>query len=585
VRSEPVSPTAIILTDKNQSLAATCWVTTAILAGFMCFTQVGMMLSLMLGRIGLAGVAPAALVAALLVGDRLAVQSGLAGRERWRPQVLTLGTLAVALAFSAWYFDLSFDGEWYHQAAIYAIARDWNPLADPMHGFISHLELWVRHYAKGPWYVAAAIYNTTGLIEMGKCPALLAWAASGLAVFAAGLDWGLRRWPTAAIALVVALNPVITSELTTYLVDGIMIGFLVVVVAVLFSGLRRPQPVVVWVGVLATIACINAKFTGLVFLCFVFGAAWIWCALQRREWLRRYTGWAALTLLLGTVVLGYNPYVTNTIHRHQPFYPVLGSAAFPSLTTQGREGITRSETPKNLLGHGRLYRMAFAIFGRPGNAPYGGVRNAELMWPLAARWADLFFYRYHETRVAGFGPFLSGALIIGFALGVWLLFQPGRARWAAVLSVLTIGSSLAISLHLWWPRYGPQLWLLPIVPVIFVIWGTRSRWAHGAAWVLVALLVVNAAVVAGVRMKWETLATLKLRQQLTELSQPGKEIEVSVQWFEIGVPERLKAWGVHFQTRPRNFIRDGEMLMSVVDRYPGAVRYRMLPTGPTGASR
>jgi hypothetical protein len=375
---------------------------------------------------------------------------------------------------------------------------------------------------------------------------------------------------------VVALNPVVMCELASYLVDGIMIGFLVVVVAAMFSGFQRPQPVVLWVGVLAAIACINAKLTGLVFLCFVFAAGWLWCAIHHRPWLLRYTAVTAMALFLGATIFGYNPYVTNTIHRRQPFYPVLGSAAFPSLTQQGREGIELYETPKNMMGHNRFYRMAYATFGRPGNAPYGRVQNADLMWPFAARWADFFFYRYHEVRIAGFGPWFSGALLLSFGLGVWLLFQPTKARWLAMLAALTIISSLLISLHLWWPRYGPQLWLLPVVPIAGVFWLGRPRWAVGAAWGLLALLAVNAAIVAGVRMKWETLATLKLRRQLTELSQPGTEIEVSFRWFEIAVPERLKTWGVKFQTKGRNEIRDGKVLMSVVERYPGPVRYRLL---------
>jgi hypothetical protein len=565
------------VTDKNQTLATICWTTTLILAAFLCFTQLGMMLSLLAGRIGTGLVAPASLALALFLGDRLASRTGLTGRTRLWPAGLALGVLALSLAVSAWYLDLSWDGQWYHQAAIYAMARDWNPLTDPMREFIEHLQLWVRHYAKGPWYVAAAIYQTTGLIECGKCTALLAWVAMGLAVFAATLDRGLCRRRAAALAFVVALNPVAMCELTSYLVDGIMIGFLVVAVAAMFSGFHRPQPVVLWVGVLATIASINAKLTGLVFLCFVFAAGWLWCAVHHRAWLLRYTGWTALALFLGAGIFGYNPYVTNTIHRHQPFYPVLGSAAYPSLTQQGREGIELYETPRNMMGRNRFYRMAYATFSRPGNAPYGRVPNADLMWPFAARWADLFFYRYHEVRIAGFGPWFSGALLLGFGLGVWLLFQRTPARRVAVLATLTIVTSLFISLHLWWPRYGPQLWLLPIVPIAGVFWHGRPRWTMGAAWGLLALLVLNAAIVAGVRMKWETLATLKLRRQLTELSQPGTEIEVSFRWFEIGVPERLKAWGVKFQTKGRNEIRDGKMLMSVVDRYPGGVRYRLLP--------
>jgi hypothetical protein len=574
--------------NPDQRLATTCWTTTVIISAFLCFTQAGMMLSLLAGRVGVPAVAPAALVLALLIGDRMAVRAGLTTRRaRMAPAGLALAALAGSLAVSAWYFDLSWDGQWYHQTAIYAIARDWNPLTDPMRSFFPHLELWVRHYAKGPWYVAAAIFTTTGQVELGKCTTLLAFAAVGLAVFAAALNWNLRRAQAAAIAVLVAMNPVMMSELTTYLVDGIMIGFLLVAVAALFSAIRGPQPVVVWAGVLASLVSINAKFTGLVFLCFAFAAGWLWCALRRREWLARYTGVTALTLVVGAVVLGYNPYVTNTIHRHQPFYPVLGSAAFPSLTAQGKEGIIRWETPKNFLTHNRLVRLGYATFGRPGNAPYGHVPNATLMVPFTATPADLFFYKYHETRVSGFGPFFSGAFILSFALGLWLLLQPTPARGAAFLVVAAITASLLISPHLWWARYGPQFWLLPIVPLVFVFWSKRPRWAVGAAWALAALLVVNAGIVAAVRMDWETNATRTLRTQLAELSQPGREIEVALGYFEIPVGERLKAWGVHYQNKPPRELMRGVELKSVVDRYPGAVKYRLVPpraaTGSAGA--
>ena len=565
------------MTEKHQSLTAICWITTAILAGFMCFTQLGMMLSLLLGRSGIAGVAPTALALALLVGDHLGRRMGLAGRRRLWPPGLALGVMVMAVAVSAYYFDLSWDGQWYHQTAIYALAQDWNPLTEPMREFAQNTQLWVRHYPKGPWYVAAAIYETTGRIEWGKCPTVLTWAAMGLAMFAVGVEWGLRRRYAAAIALVVALNPVVMSELTTYLVDGIMVGFLTVVLAAVFSGFRRPQPAVVWVGGMAAVVTINAKFTGLVFLCFVFAAGGLWCALRRREWLRAYLGWVALTLLVGAGVLGYNPYVTNTIHRHHPFYPVLGTPAFPSLTAQGKEGIELYETPKNLMGRSRFVRLGYAIFGRPGNQPYRNERNAQLMWPFDARPADLFYYRYHETRVAGFGPFFSGALLYSLGLAAWMLWPPARSRWVPVLVTLTIVSSLLISPHLWWPRYGPQLWLLPIVPVVFVFWRACSRWALGAAWLLVALLVLNAGIVASVRMAWETKASQTLRRQLTELRESGQGIEIYFPRFQVSGEERLKSWGVRYQKKGRNEIRNATELMSVVEGYPGAVQYRVLP--------
>lgn len=564
--------------DASARLAAICWTTTAILAAFLGCTQLGMMLALLAGRIGVTAVAPLALALALFAGDRLAVAAGLTGRARVWPPALALAILAGALAIAAWYFDLSWDGQWYHQTAVYAIARDWDPLTDPMRLFLSHLKLWVRHYAKGPWYVAAAVYDTTGRIELGKFPALLAPAVLALATFAAALDFGLRRAPAAALAVLVAMNPVVMSELTTYLVDGIMVAFLVVAVVALLSALRRPQPLVIWTGMLAAIVSINAKFTGLVFLCFALAAGWLWCAACRRAWLLRYTGLAALALVLGTLVLGWNPYVTNTIYCQQPFYPVLGSAAHPSLTTQGREGIILYETPKNFLAHDRLVRLGYATFGRPGNAPYAGVRNAALMVPFASRPADWAAYRYHETRVAGFGPYFSGAFLLALALGAWLVARPTPARGPALLIVGALAASLLISPHLWWPRYGPQLWLLPIVPVAVGFWVGRPRAVRAVAWALAALLFVNAAIVAVVHLDWETQATRTLRRQLTALE--GRTIAVSLRWFEIPVGERLKTWHVRYEPRPPQELRGGTELMSVVPGYPGAVLYRLLPDPP-----
>jgi len=400
----------------------------------------------------------------------------------------------------------------------------------------------------------------------------------GLAVFAAGLDWGLRRRVAAGIALAVALNPVVMSELTTYLVDGIMVAFLTVAVAALFSVLLRPQPVVIWVGCMATILSINAKFTGLVFLAFVFAAGGLWCLLRRRQWVFAYCGWVMLALFLGAGVFGYNPYVTNTIYRHQPFYPILGSKDFPLKVSARGDPNERWETPKNMAGRSRLVHFGYAIFGRPGNQPYPRATNgpAELMWPLTARPADLHAYCYHETRVAGFGPLFSGALLISSGLAGWLLMQSKLSRLALMLAGLTIVGSLLISVDLWWPRLGPQLWLLPILPAIFVFWDARSSRAVGVAWLLIGLLLVNASIVAGVHLTWETKASLKLRRQLTELRQSGGEIEICFNAFTRSGEERLKTWGVPYQEKSRKELHDGTELMSVVEGYPGAVQFRLI---------
>jgi hypothetical protein len=386
----------------------------------------------------------------------------------------------------------------------------------------------------------------------------------------------LSRWKALGIALAISMNPVIVSELTSFLVDGIMTSFLTLSAAAIVSGLTRPRLSVVVAGVAGAIACINAKFTGLVFLCFAIAAALVWCALKQRRQLLQLTAWATLALALGTCVWGYNPYVTNTIYRQQPFYPVLGSAAFPSLTQQGREGIEKYETPKNLVGRNRFVRLGYAIFGRPGNQPYYKGLNAKLMWPFTARPSDLYSYDVQETRVAGFGPFFSGCLILALGLGVWVGIRDGAARWQFALCVLTIAASLLINAALWWPRYGPQLWLLPMVPLVLGF-RAKSR-AAIVSWALLVVLLANAAIVGVIRTRWEIKNTVGLRRQLRELRESGQEYEVSSRYFHDAVQLRLSDAGVRYRSIRSTRNPYGHELIGNFQEYPDPTTYRVAGT-------
>ena len=80
-------------------------------------------------------------------------------------------------------------------------------------------------------------------------------------------------------------------------------------------------------GVAAAIVATNAKFTGLVYLCFALAAGLIWCALRNRQWLWKYIGIHRSISIPAVIVWGFNPYVTNTYYRSQP----LSNARFRSV--------------------------------------------------------------------------------------------------------------------------------------------------------------------------------------------------------------------------------------------------------------
>jgi hypothetical protein len=437
-----------------------------------------------------------------------------------------------------------------------------------MHAFAQHLQLWVRHYPKGPWYQAAAIYRTTGHIELGKCVQWIALTAMFLSSLATLVEAGMRRVPAFALATLIALNPAVTSELTGFMVDGIMFSFLTVAVASMISAVLSPGWPVVTAGVTASIVATNAKFTGLVFLCVAFAAAGVWCCFKQRAKATRFAITASATVFLGVCVWGYNPYITNTIHVHQPFYPVLGSAQYPPV-----DHVERGETPRNMSGRNRFVRFGYAIFGRPGNQPYFIGRNATLMWPFAAHRADLYAYTYQETRVAGFGPWFSGGLLLSLALAGWLLVGHAPDRWTLLLVGGAILVSLLLSRHLWWPRYGPQLWWLSVLPIILALQRGHPPRQQKLAWAVVGVLFLNALIVAGVRMSWETTHSLALRRQLKEIRDSGKEYRISTRFFSDSVRVRLGEAGIRYEDLGMKKLPKGHELISVVEHYPDAIHY------------
>ena len=238
------------------------WAITAILLSFFCLTHLIVMLCFSIGWHVSPFVAPVALLVSLFFGDWLARREGIHGPLRIVPPVIVLAVFALALILADAFFDMSWDGLWYHQTAVYQMSHGWNPLRDPMHNFVPHLQSWLRYYAKGPWYVALALFETIRDIEMAKAAPWMALAATFFAVFAVSIDFGMRRYMAILIAVLVSLNPVVTCQLVSTLVDGLMISFLACFVAAMCRWFRRPSLLVLVIAISSAILCINAVFYG-----------------------------------------------------------------------------------------------------------------------------------------------------------------------------------------------------------------------------------------------------------------------------------------------------------------------------------
>ncbi|MGN7783319.1 hypothetical protein ACTJIJ_02280 [Niabella sp. 22666] len=509
-------------------------------------------------------------------------------RQQWAPQlnlvrtvIYGLVTIIVSLLWGAFYFDLSWDGQWYHQAAVYALAEGWNPVTEPLKTFNEHNDLSIRHFPKLVWYYSAAVTATFGTMECGKSIQVLVFAAATATFWDVFRDLGFSRRRSVIAVLLVTVCPVIWSEMTTYLVDGMLYLLVLVFSGSAIAWVRTRRKVYLGLIVLSAVWAINMKFTGVVFIGVTAFFIAIYLLVKKRVLFTRFAALMVMAVVLALFFFGFNPYVTNTVQRGHPLYPLMGTKVYPGIYEQtGKDSNEELETPKNLVGKPGWYSFLYTSFSRPGNAPYNDVENAELLFPFSLSLKDWKAYEFHETRTAGLGPFYGVMLLLSIT-ATFLLFTAStqNIRLPLLLAVGSIIVSLLLSRHFWWPRFLPQLWMLPVIPVLFLLLKARRPGLRLFALGCSVLIIIDGLIVLAVHMSWETRSSIQLRRQLNRLAASGQSIEVFYGAFQYSVERKLENFNIRYKPVKMKTLKNTphDTLVSVVQKYPNAVLYRMKP--------
>jgi hypothetical protein len=96
------------------------------------------------------------------------------------------------------------------------------------------------------------------------------------------------------------------------------------------------------------------------------------------------------------------------------------------------------------------------------------------------------------------------------------VWRGGIARWAAVVMVVLIFSVLPVS-ACWWARYAPQTWLIPLVALAPLAGAVEWRLGRISSWLVLLLLSVNVAGIAGVNFRANLEATRDTAAALIDL--------------------------------------------------------------------
>lgn len=241
-----------------------------------------------------------------------------------RSTVLILGIICLSIFISGFFYDISSDGQMYHMESAIQMKAGWNPFKKELPPEFNQA-IWLNHYGKGVEDPQATIFAFTHRLETTKATNFIALAASfclAMAFLAKLARFPLRK--NLLFSGLLAFSPVTFYQLLNTYVDGQLCSFLLCFIAI--AGLLYLQADRFYLVLLASVLIIlvNIKFTSLVFAA-VFTSGLLLVFLVRKNYavFKKLFIVAALATAFGVGVVGYFPYVINTVQYHDILYPGL----------------------------------------------------------------------------------------------------------------------------------------------------------------------------------------------------------------------------------------------------------------------
>ena len=465
--------------------------------------------------------------------------------------VSAAGLVMIAVGLGEHFADISGDGNWYHQEAVIRLNGGWNPVYDRLsnEGFADKgATIYAESYPHGLWIDAAILTGLTGNIDSGKAwNLILAFAVFWLALSAL-LSLGIGLPISFVIALATAANPVVIYQTFSYYNDGSVFALLACLIAISIV-LTKRQSIELWiVQVLTIVLLIDTKFLGLIYgggaLLSFWTILWLLRA-DRRTILHAVTA-GVIAVAAGVAVIGFSPYVLNTIRYHHPFYPVLGRGAFGHPWTG----------PESIHKYGKLSDFIYGVFGEPSMANPASI--VTLRAPFSIRPSYLIWYRHWpDPHIGGYGVLFGEALTLSVALllviGIWLArHYVVRQVWAIGIVIGGLFFMVLAKECAWLARYNAHICLVPITAGVVVFWA-RGKFrippalTFGAS-AAIALLLANSWIVAQSYVSGQMELTDNLHSELTKIRAASQGAPVTVYFGHLRANrERWKEAGILFR--------------------------------------
>lgn len=403
-------------------------------------------------------------------------------------KILSIILSIIIVIFSSYisskYFDISWDGNTYHKDAVGALKNGWNPIYQDYIDFYSATGnrdmnligneiylthgFWQTYYAKGAWYVNANFYYLFDDIEAAKVFNILLVYITF--VFSA---YFLNRFIKKnglllVIAFLFAISPVVIVQLFTNYNDGVLYNCLLCLILsfILFMFSKRKDDMLTWVFCLIIIIS-NIKFTGFVYAGFFCLSLYIVYFYNNRQDLKKIikpTIVFASSVIVAIFIAGFSPYVTNTINKGNPFYPLLGNDKVDIITYN---------QPKEFANASTIEKFLRSIFSETANIKENSKNETEFKIPFFVYNNELSELNKVDLRIGGFGVYFSGIFIISICsiiYGLYISYTKNINIFVCCSAILITTVLLVLILgESWWARYTPFVYFIPLIAIFMLV--------------------------------------------------------------------------------------------------------------------
>jgi hypothetical protein len=494
---------------------------------------------------------------------------------------LLAGSFYLSLEISKSFYDISYDGQAYHQEALIQLVRGWNPVYHHLSGSeANNMDRWLNHYSKGVWFYESVIFKATQNIEAAKLFHIWLMMAAFSITFSFLLGFrDLSLWLAFLISLLAAFNPVSIYQSLSFYLDGQLMSLVVILLATLglvYRGTRFDRFHYFLLFMTISIL-VNVKLTAGIYASFLIagylGLLWFDKKLQV---LREVLAVSMGAFLLGFILFGFSPYVKNTIAQGNPFYPALGT---------DRSDYTAPQFPSNFTGRNSAFLLFYSIFAKSDNVR-GPDKMAFLKVPFTVSRDELEAFTDTNAKQGGFGPLFGGAILLAFIvfagalIGLYRLrgkltrasdpagpdgFEIGRQKkigiglFCSALVLLTCLINPASSLA----RFIPQMWLFPIF-AFFLAYFSKNQLIRIVGYAIIMTLLLNNALVAFAYYEYNLEITRVYHQRLGEMAQKSQDnsIQFCFGHFRTSNIWRFEQLGIIFEVVERKEeCRNGQRIL------------------------